>query len=180
MLPPMALPSDPQLLRAIKSLIARKTPSSSSIRGRPERTAQVAQRFLRSLRLTGFGTSDAAEYRRRLDAATLALESELPGRNTWGLARKLLNMFLRDCCYNAYLRAAYHLGRAERFMEVPLDSLTIEKIGDRARLRKVQLRNLTAKISDDYQGAAGEWAKQRGLRRVHLDAVVFGARAKRN
>lgn len=65
-------------------------------------------------------------------------------------------------------------------MEVPLDSLTIEQIGNRAKLRKVQLGKLTAEVSDGYQRAAGEWAKERGVRRVHLDAVVFGERVERS
>lgn len=174
----MALPLHPMLLTALRNLIARKTPSASSVRGRPPKTTELAQGFLRSLSLERFGTSDQAEYRRQLNAATRRLAIKLPGQNNWGLARKLLNMFLRDCCYNAYLRSAYRLGRAERFMEVPLDSLTIEAIAKRTGLPRISLRQLDSVRSEEYQRAARDWAGGLKLRPLHLDALVFGERAK--
>lgn len=133
--------------------------------------------FLRSLPLARFGTADETKYRRHLNAATQALASKLPGPNTWGLARKLVNMFLRDCAYNAYLRSAYGLGRSEAFMEVPLDSFTIKEIGRQAGLPPVKLGMLSQEVSDQYQRAARDWAKQRKHRTVHLDAVVYGERS---
>lgn len=37
-----------------------------------------------------------------------------------------MNIFLRDCFYNAYLRDAYGLAVAEPWFEVPLDSVVAE------------------------------------------------------
>lgn len=75
--------------------------------------------------LAPFGTSSAARFLSRLDSATDGLKRALPkGAQHWGLARKGLNIFLRDCLYTTYLRDEYRLARAEPFFEVPLDSIT--------------------------------------------------------
>jgi|TARA_Y100000294_G_C8386714_1_gene269043 hypothetical protein len=47
--------------------------------------------------LARFATRDRAAFNRPLDGHTLRLMAKLPERGaSWGLARKLLNIFLRD------------------------------------------------------------------------------------
>jgi hypothetical protein len=46
------------------------------------------------------------------------------------VARTLLNIHVRDCVYSAHVRSPYSLGQIEPFCEVPLDSITAEKLRD--------------------------------------------------
>lgn len=93
---------------------------------------------------------------------------------SWGLARKLLNIFLRDCLYTVYLRDAYHLDRAEAHLEIPLDSITSAEL--RANSKRGELpawrgvRDLTWRTSREYQRVGSRVAKELGIERVHLDA----------
>ena len=60
-----------------------------------------------------------------LDTATMELCAAMPREvRAWGLARKALNIFLRECLYTSYLRDASRLDRSEHYLELPLDSLT--------------------------------------------------------
>ena len=103
---------------------------ASTVRGAGNKGAVAASRaFLRRLNLARFGVTDATIFSTELDRTTDALRSALP-RNAqhWGLARKVLNIFLRDCFYTSYLVSAFHLDRAERFLELPLDSITAKQL----------------------------------------------------
>jgi hypothetical protein len=100
------------------------------------------------------------------------------GARTWGLGRKLLNIFVRDSLYVGYLSSAYSLKRAEEFFEVPLDSITAARIHELApelpRWRGV--KHLDPRTSAAYQAVALLAARERGIARVHLDAYWWGAR----
>jgi hypothetical protein len=141
--------------------------------------AKCAREFASALPLRRLVTKEPAVFRRRLDEATKGLQKELPrGARSWGLARKLLNIFIRDCVYVAYLRSAYGLHRIERFCEVPPDSITAKEIRRKARdlPRWPGVKHLTPEISDQYQQEAEREAKRRKIARVHLDAYWWGAR----
>jgi hypothetical protein len=74
----------------------------------------VARTFLEQLPLRRFGTSQSAAFCSHLDRATEELLSGLPdGARHWGLARKLLNIFLRDALYTGYLADEYSLQKSE-------------------------------------------------------------------
>ena len=111
------------------------------------------------------------------------LQGSLPksGRS-WGLARKLLNIFLRDSLYTGYLNKAYGLRAAERFLEIPLDSITAERIRERMPElpRWPGVRHLGPELSAAYQAAALRLAAKQGVRRVHLDAYWWGQRGARH
>ena len=80
--------------------------------------------FLGNLNLRLFGTSSRSKFIARLDDVTEDLRRVLPkGAQRWGLARKGLNIFLRNCLYTTYLRDEYGLARADDFFEIPLDSV---------------------------------------------------------
>jgi hypothetical protein len=76
--------------------------------------------FLRHLDLAQFG-SDGFEG--ALVRSTKDLQAALPPTSRyWGIARKVLNIFLRDCLYTRYLDTSYHLHSNEDLFELPLDS----------------------------------------------------------
>jgi hypothetical protein len=99
---------------------------------------------------------------------------------SWGVARKVLNIFLRDALYTVYLRDAFRLGRGEGLFELPLDSITAQRL--RACVPRGQLppwvgvKRLAPDASDLYQATAQTVADGRGIARVHLDAYWWGAR----
>ena len=172
---------DAYLLRAIQHHNARAAIGSSSMRGAGSAgVVKRARAFLSEMPLGPFGTSNEARFRSRLDGATDSLKRALPkGAQRWGLARKGLNIFLRNCLYTTYLRDAHDLALAENFFEVPLDSITGARLVQESRgalSRWKTVRGLGAKTSAEYQAVAAQLAGERGIARVHLDALWWGER----
>lgn len=171
------------ILVALQARAARAALAPSSMRGVGRAGVVDAGRpFLRALDLRSFGTKRASRFRQELDEHTDGLLRTFPqAARQWGLARKGLNIFLRECLYNVHLRDAYALARGEMFYEVPLDALTgtaIWKASDGRVPRWTTIRALRPKVSDDYQRVAGELAAAKGIAPIHLDAVWWGQRAE--
>jgi hypothetical protein len=142
-----------------------------------------ARSFLVRLNLAQFGTDNRQAFKRTLDGATKRLQRELPKRGrSWGLARKLLNIFLRDSLYTGYLSRAYGLRAAERFLEIPLDSITAKRIRENVPElpRWPGVRHVSQEMSAAYQAAALPLARKERVYRVHLDAYWWGLRGKGN
>jgi len=170
-----------KLLGAVQSRAARAAIGASAMRGRGNKGAVAACRsFLCQLDLSPFGTTNGAAFAEALDRSTKELRARLPrGAQHWGLARKALNIFLRDAFYTTYLNAAYHLQRAEHLFEIPLDSITatqLKRAAGRAVLpRWPGVKHLTPSLSAEFQKAAAVEARKKGITRVHLDAYWWSA-----
>jgi len=137
----------------------------------------AARECLARLQLTPFGTKSEERFARALNRATIAMQRALPrGGASWGLARKLVNIFLRDCAYTWHLRERYGLAAAEPLFEVPLDSVTASALRRKfPRLpRWPGVKHVEPNLSVAYQLAASEFARQRGFERLHLDALLWG------
>jgi hypothetical protein len=143
---------------------------------------EIGRAFLGRLSLHRFGTSNESEFRSQLDATTMDLLGLFPkGAQFWGRARKGANIFLRDCLYTIYIRDNYELARAEHLFEVPLDSITgtrLAKASDGTLPRWKTVRGLTRDASAAYQAVAARVAAEKGLARVHLDAMWWGERER--
>lgn len=169
------------LLRAIQHHNARAAIGSSSMRGAGSTgVVRSARSFLSEMPLRPFGTSSASTFLSRLNMATDELKQALPkGAQRWGLARKGLNIFLRNCLYTTYLCEEYNLARAEFFFEVPLDSITGTRLMKESRVDLSPwktVRGLKARTSAEYQAAAATLGDEKGIARVHLDALWWGER----
>lgn len=170
-----------ETLHALQARAARAALSSSSMRGAGSRgVVKAGREFLGELSLKRFGTDQRSRFYRVLDEATDDLRHSFPrGARHWGLARKGLNIFLRECLYTVYLRRAYSLHLAERFFEVPLDSITGKEL-QQAGIGILPLwgtvRALSPELSEAYQTVASSIAREKGMARVHLDAVWWGLR----
>jgi hypothetical protein len=96
------------------------------------------------------------------------------------LARKLTNIFLRDALYTTYLCEEYGLNVAEKFFEIPLDSITsrhLRKSAGRGVLPMWEgVKHLKPEASDEYQAYAEGLAQASRLARVHLDTYWWGER----
>jgi len=140
----------------------------------------ASRSHLRRLDLSRFGQATRARFNRNLDSATVALRDSLPrGARHWGLARKVLNIFLRDCLYTTYLDEAFGLRRNESYFELPLDSITAARLRGTAGRGKLPawpgVIHLAEPLSMTYQEAASAEAASQGIPRVHLDAIWWAA-----
>ena len=177
----------PQLdmLEALQIRCARVAVGPSTVRGQGgPGLVKAAREHLCSLPLSQFGTSRPTLMRARLDRATIDLMEALPRRGrSWGVARKVLNIFLRDAVYTVYLRDAFRLERGERLLELPLDSITARRfqrdVGGRQLPRWRGVKRLAPDMSDEYQAAAHAIAVARGIARVHLDAYWWAVRDRK-
>jgi hypothetical protein len=166
-----------EFLNTIQSRTARVAIGASTVRGRGNAgTVAASRQFVRSLPLQRFALDDPSRFAAELDRTTDDLCAALP-RNAqhWGLARKILNIFLRDCLYTTYLSEAYQLQRAENLLELPLDSITarqLQLIAGRGVLpRWPGVRHVTADVSARYQAVPAKEANARKIARAHLDAL---------
>jgi hypothetical protein len=181
----MTSPNLPKkLLPALRAHQARVSVGITTVRGQGIGVLHAARDFLADadrLDLAGFQVSAESRFLARLDQATEALRRALPGRaGTWGLARKILNIYLRDCHYSRFLCAAYRLESIEHLLEVPLDGVVGRRLRELADARGAvvspwrSIRGLTREDSDRYQRFARALAAEAGHARVHLDLTIWG------
>lgn len=167
------LQPDRRMIGIVQSLVARY-----AISGRyPKGAIPVTRKFVSIMPLKPFATEDEGMFRKQLESATNVLQAKTPGHE-WGFARKSLNVFLRDCLHNSYLRREYRLELSDAFYEVPLDRIVAKE------LRKLDpclpawdaIKRLNTATSAKYQAAAHRIAQELSMSRVHLDALFWGGR----
>lgn len=184
----MGLPSETaretksDMVAAHQARVARIAVGASAARNQGGTgVVEAARRHFAALDLGAFSAAEPEIYRLRLDEATDHLQRALPGpASSWGLARKLLNIFIRDASYHVVLNAEYELGRARAHMELPLDSLTAAALKKELPPRTLPLwpgvKNLERTLSDRFQQEALEVAQTKRLFRVDLDVLWWGVR----
>jgi len=168
----------PTLTRAIKARAAVVAVGPSTARGQGAPGVVYALRAaLDRVPLHRFAKSRRSSFVSAMDSSTQLLMATLPRRaRSWGLARKCLNIFLRDCFYNAYLREAYDLSVAEPWFEVPLDGVVADglKLNLAFELpRWPGVKHVTPALSAEYQHAASLLSRDWGITRVHLDTYLW-------
>lgn len=166
------------LADTIQKYVAITSVGPSTVRGYPSGTTEAARAFLQRIDLRRFGADKERAFIKHLAIKTDQLRLSLPpNAKSWGLARKVLNIFLHNAFYNHYLRRQFRLGRAERFFEVPMD-LAVSK-GLRRGTQRGQLptwngiKRLRKEDHEIYQQRALDLAKEIGTTRVHLDALLW-------
>lgn len=168
-------------VQAVQSRAARISVGASATRGNGAGVVVAGRLFLARLPLIDFATRRPDVFHQRLDTATGKLSASLPaGARSWGLARKLLNIFLRDALYTTYLADAFKLQEAEALFEIPLDSITAGHLqkaaGGRTLPRWSGVKYLTPEVSNSYQAFAAQLAVTKAIARVHLDTHWWGHR----
>ncbi len=161
--------------RLLLRQVAQLTANGSSLRnqGAPGVVA-AARKGLADMNLLLLPRAGGEDFACYLDDITQILLRGFPagGRN-WGAARKVLNLFLRDCLYNFYLRDWYGLAVCEPYLEVPLDSYVAEGLRKTARGDDLPewcgVKHVTSEVNALYQEIASEEADRLGIERVHLD-----------
>jgi len=171
--------STKSFLKAVHGRTAIVSIASSTVRGQPAGTVAAAREFLTGIRLASFATEDESAFVSTLNTTTSKLMDKLPKRN-WGVARKCLNIFLRDALYNVYLRDDYGLALAEKFYEVPLDKYVATELKKRSERGQLPawpgVKHLDPTTSERFQRFAQTVALRRKIARVHLDAIFWTER----
>lgn len=139
---------------------------------------EKAHHFLSTLDIRTFAVNDEKSFLEVLDTTTDKLRRTLPlDSQHWGAARKALNLFLRDICYNRFLSPRYSLAVLEPWMEIPLDSLVAaalkRHVGRGGLPIWPGLKGLTPRVSLWFQHAARDWANTECISRVHLDMRIW-------
>ena len=166
--------------RIVRSRAARIAVGPSTVRGRGNKgTVAAARNHLRTLDLRPFGTPSAEAFAEALNEATNRLRRALPpSAQHWGVARKVLNIFLRDCLYTTYLNH-FALKDAEPLFELPLDSITADElkkaVGRGALPSWPGVKRITPELNALFQAAALRIAGTQGIHRVHLDALWWSS-----
>ena len=107
----------------------------------------------------------------------------------WGAARKGLNLFLRELVYNKFImdylqfpRDFKGLLKQLQFMELPLDSFTIEGLKDDYQEKLPSwkgVKRLECEDSEEFQNAAKEIALTKyKTARIHLDLIYWRRKNK--
>ena len=109
----------------IRIYTARYSVSASATRGqRSPGLVHAARAYIAAMPLSAFGVASEKRFLSVLNRHTELLRRAcLATGCSWGLARKLLNIYLRNALYTSYLRDAYRLQLAEQWYEIPLDSI---------------------------------------------------------
>lgn len=168
-----------QFFRDMQRYIAVTTVGPSALRNQGSKgVIKAAQQHLATIKLSRFRKHREPPFIRALDEATTELKRSLPkGAQNWGAARKALNLFLRDICYNRFLSKKHGLSRIEPWMEIPLDSLVALALKRRAARRHLPpwpgLNGLTPRVSAKFQAFAKRVAADHGISRVHLDMHLW-------
>ena len=170
-------------IRHVHRYVARYSVSASAARGqRSPGLVGAARDYLSDVPLRSFAGSSESRFLRNLNKHTERLGTVLPrsGRS-WGISRKLLNIFLRNALYTGYLCERYHLDQAEDWYEIPLDSIVAKRLRSEARRfglprlpRWPGVKHLTPETSELYQAVARRTAETLGVAPVHLDALWWG------
>jgi hypothetical protein len=164
-------------LRMVQSRAARIAIGASTVRGQGNKGIVAAARgFLCNVSLRRFSNvTDESKFQQTLDACTEELRLAFPASaQHWGIARKALNIFLRDSLYTIYLNQAFDLQPAEMLYELPLDSITakhLRAVPQTALPHFPGVRHVSPELNAAFQAVAHEEAMRQGIARVHLDGL---------
>ena len=168
-----------RLTPAIQRHVAVFAVGPATVRGQGAKgVVAAAQEFLAELPLRAFAKSIESSFRNALDSATedLALAFPKPARS-WGLARKCVNVFLRDAFYNSHLCPLYDLDRARPFYEIPLDGVVARALLRLAGPKRLPVwpgvKHLQPVTSEAYQEFALELSRRWKIDRVYLDTYIW-------
>lgn len=148
--------------------------ATSTVRGQPKGTVAIARKFLQSINLKDFSVENEDQFRNVLNSCTEELKDMLPS-NSWGIARKVLNIFLFQAVHDIFLNRNYELDKIIKYLEVPLDNPNAKKIKCYAKMdgKNLEWRNiysLKAEESIKFQEYARGYANREfNCERCHLD-----------
>jgi hypothetical protein len=171
-----------RLITDIQNYVAYGSVGASTVRGlRKKGVVDACRKALKQTDLTKFATSSDERFQEALNIETARIKRALPlSARHWGVARKVLNIFLRGCLYNIYLNQHFRLTKAEHLLEITLDSISAKAIKQHTLTSSSPtwrgVKYVTPEMSHRFQELAASIAGERNICRVHLDALFWGGR----
>lgn len=167
-----------EFLKVMQRHTATTCIAPSSLRNQGPGVLVAARTRLSKISLARIPHSSAVRFGAWLDRETEKILDQLPIRERpWGVARKALNLFLRDALCNQYLARTYGLNEVQQWLEIPLDSIVARTIRSKSLPGTLPawpgLKHLQREVSDDYQAVAQDMAAERRMARVHLDMYLW-------
>lgn len=166
-------------MRLLQDFLAVAAPSGGALRNQEPGVLKVVQDQLAKICLSQVPSDSANSYRRWLDRHTEEmLDAMTVDVRPWGAARKALNLFMRACICDHYLRLEYRLGGIEPLAEIPLDSIVataLKKEAGRGQLPVWPgLKRLKREQNEHFQAFAEEYSRRLALpARVYLDNYLW-------
>jgi hypothetical protein len=167
------------LLAQMHRHVAYTSVGASTVRG--QRTPGLVSELrdlLAKVDLAGLAQIEQSNFPKFLKAETNRIHQAMPAKSRhWGIARKVLNIFLRGATYNHYLRREFKLDRFERVLELPMDSLTAKGLKSLSPARSLPrwkgVKHLRETDNEEFQRRALKIAENRCTLRVHLDIYLW-------
>ena len=173
-------------IKLVQYKVAVSSISINSVRSYGKGVLKIIHDFLQNLNLKEIPKSKE-DFVVWLDKTTDELCSKLNKYSQlnkyktkfWGLARKALNLFLRDVFYNRYLYEEFNLARLEYWLEIPLDSVVAKRLHEKSQFlgknlpKWTSLKELSPETNKRYQDFALILAQKFKIARVHLDLYLW-------
>ncbi|MBI2575207.1 hypothetical protein HYV82_04970 [Candidatus Woesearchaeota archaeon] len=148
-----------QKICLVQKRIANICVGASTVRGQPKRTVDEARKYLKSIKLEEFSTSgDESQFKVLLDNHTGLLKEKFPSKS-WGMSRKVLNIFLFQASHDILLNRHYALDGIIPYLELPLDNPNAQRLVKFAKSKNVELewkniRSLKPETNEQFQEVA--------------------------
>jgi hypothetical protein len=173
---------NPELVDKVRLRTAELAVGPSTVRGAGAKgVVRAARDGLKAVPLRRFRVRSRRAFERELEFQTEELRARLPrGTRHWGVARKVLNIYLRAVLHHRHLCAAYGLAPIEAWLELPLDRHVVEGIREAdpsGRLpRWKTIKGLDPETSAIFQAAARSIAASRRVLPIHLEYLWWRER----
>ena len=162
-------------INLIQKRIANISVGSSTVRGQPKETVKLARNYLSSIDLQSFSNiRNITQFQILLDKRTISLKEQIPSKS-WGISRKVLNIFLFQVSHDILLNRKYSLNGIIPYLELPLDNPNAKRLIKYARLKNIQLNwkniySLEPETSKLFQDFAKQYAHYNfNCERCYLD-----------
>lgn len=152
----------------LRRFLAVESIPANALRNQGKGVPQAIQRGVARIDIRSMATRNLHEYTAWLDTQTEIILQQIRAHGRpWGTVRKAINLFMRACICNHYVREEYGLVRIETFAELPMDSIVagaLKRDGGRGQLPQWPgLKNLNLSIHALFQGAASRMAERLNL-----------------
>jgi hypothetical protein len=139
----------------------------------------IRQNLHRIVKLDDLVRSGSEEkFKSLLDSYTSKLKQKLGNpvkHEHWGLCRKAINLYLRDCYYNKIINEHFKLDKIAAYLETPIDSLAMKSLWKyTTSVKKSTIKRLNKITHQEWQKAATLLSKANGLPyRVDADLEIY-------
>lgn len=159
----------------VQKRIVNISVGTSTVRGQPEGTVITARKYLQYVNLKDFSEIINEDgFKGLLDKHTQLLKERLPSKS-WGIARKVMNIFLFQATHDIILNRNYTLDKIIPYLELPLDNPNAKRLKKFAKSEGITLEwrniySLQPEVSITFQNYAKQYAQEKyNCERCYLD-----------